>query len=501
MIQRVIPLDSQQTQPWALHSVASTRALEAQAAAQLPEHTLMSRAGLAVAQLAMTVAPDAQTLWIACGPGNNGGDGLEAAVHLKQWGKQVHVTWLANPQTCPADSRMAWKLCEAAGIAIQAQPPESCDLVIDALLGIGAARSLEGQLLALVERINARSAPVLAIDLPSGLNADTGHIASETCIRATHTLALLTLKPGLFTAQGREQCGEIWFDDLQVNTSTAKADALLGYGSTRRRQPQHAAHKGSFGDVCVIGGDKGMTGAALIAAGAALRSGCGRVYVGLLDPCMSVSEVQPELMFRAIEALNLADSTVVCGCGGGQAVAKVLPRVLAQAKRLVLDADALNAIAQDSSLQTLLKHRSARGLPSVLTPHPLEAARLLGATTQEVQAKRVQHAQQLADQWGCVVVLKGSGTVIAAHGQTPIINPTGSARLATAGTGDLLAGMLGGSWARRQDVMKDTSALLSSAAQTVHAHGLLADTADIGLCTASDFLRCITPKFSDVFLR
>jgi hydroxyethylthiazole kinase-like uncharacterized protein yjeF len=492
MIQRVIPPDQPHAQAWPLYSVDSTRALELQAAAQLPEHTLMARAGLAVAQLALSIAPHAQTIWIACGPGNNGGDGLEAAVHLKQWGKQVHVTWLANPQTCPADSRLAWTLCEAAGMAIQAQPPEACDLVIDALLGIGAARSLEGHLLALVECINACGAPVLAIDLPSGLNADTGHVASNTSVRATHTLALLTLKPGLFTALGREQCGEIWFDTLQVDASSAKPSALLGCEATPHKHPQHAAHKGSFGDVCVIGGDKGMTGAALIAAGAALRSGCGRVYVGLLDPCMSVSEVQPELMFRAIDALNLADSTVVCGCGGGQAVAKVLPRVLSQAARLVLDADALNAIAQDTSLPTLLKARQARGKPTILTPHPLEAARLLGTTTQEVQAQRVQHAQQLADQWGCVAVLKGSGTVIAAPGQTPIINPTGNARLATAGTGDLLAGMLGGRWSRHGNAT-DAAKLQQLTAHTVHAHGLLPKAEHPEDACAGDYLKRITP--------
>jgi hydroxyethylthiazole kinase-like uncharacterized protein yjeF len=488
MIERIIPFVPAHT--WPLHGVAASRSLEQAAASHLSAHTLMDRAGLAVARLALAIAPHARSIWIACGPGNNGGDGLEAAVHLHQWGKpagkQVIVTWLGTADRCPADSREAFNRFEQAGLSLAPTAPEQFDLAIDALLGIGSTRAPEGLMLEWITRMNAGPAPVLCVDLPTGLHADTGALLVDAahCVRATHTLSLLTLKPGLFTAHGREQCGDIWFDSLDVNSTAQEPIAWLGAATCQASTPRHAAHKGSFGDVCVIGGDRGMTGAALLAAGAALRSGCGRVYVGLLDACLGVSESQPDLMFRPIEALDLKHSTVVCGCGGGQAVAKVLPRVLSQAARLVLDADALNAVSQDSSLQTLLQHRSARGLPTVLTPHPLEAARLLGTTAQSIQANRLEQAQQLAEKFQCIAVLKGSGTVIAAPGEVPTLNPSGNARLSTAGTGDLLAGMLGGHWSRHADAAQ----CASISAQAVFRHGQLADTSDETVRTAQDFL-------------
>ena len=210
-------------------------------------------------------------------------------------------------------------------------------------------------------------------------------------------------------------------------------------------QPRpHASHKGSFGDVAVIGGASGMTGAALLAASAALHFGAGRVFVSLLDGgAMAVDPNQPELMFRALDALDLKRMTVVCGCGGGDAVRQPLAKVLSTCALAVIDADAINSIAIDSQLQTLLRARARRGQATVLTPHPLEAARLLKLDALQIQHDRLGAAQQIADQYVCVVVLKGSGTVVAAPGLTPAINPTGDARLATAGTGDVLAGMVG----------------------------------------------------------
>lgn len=212
-----------------------------------------------------------------------------------------------------------------------------------------------------------------------------------------------------------------------------------------------------------------MTGAALLAARAALHHGAGRVFVGLLDETgMAVDPVQPELMFRALSALALADMAVVCGCGGGNAVRTPLPRVISTAKAVVIDADAINSISTDTQLQSLLAARGARGVATVLTPHPLEAARLLGTGAAEVQQDRLAAAQALAERFGCVVVLKGSGTVVAGPGQIPAINPTGNARLATAGTGDVLAGMVGAALAAGL-------APFAAAAQCVYAHGLLAD--------------------------
>jgi hydroxyethylthiazole kinase-like uncharacterized protein yjeF len=215
-----------------------------------------------------------------------------------------------------------------------------------------------------------------------------------------------------------------------------------------------------------------MTGAALLAARAALHAGAGRVFVALLesevDSVMQVDLMQPELMFRSPAALDVTHQVLVCGCGGGQAVQAHLPALLANATRSVFDADALNAIAADPSLQALLAARQANGHATILTPHPLEAARLLQCRTQDVQSDRRCSAQQLADQFGCVVVLKGSGSVIAAPGKTALINHSGNALLASPGTGDVLAGMIGA-------LLAAGLTARTAAAQAVFMHGLLAD--------------------------
>ena len=450
-----------------LYTVATTRALETRLAATLPAHTLMQRAGLATARLALAIAPHARTFWIACGPGNNGGDGLEAAMHLQHWGKTALVSWLGSAESAPADARAAHARAVAAGIRFVGAPPTECGCCIDALLGIGARRQPQGQLAEWITHLNTLPVPVLAVDLPSGLDADTG-TAAGPCVRASHTLSLLTLKPGLYTAQGRDQAGQVWFESLGADAAGTPAQAWLGAApaaATRR----HATHKGSYGDVAVIGGAPGMSGAALLAASAALHHGAGRVYVALLDGgSLAVDPVRPELMFRAPEWLDPAQLTVVAGCGGGHAIAAQLPRLLSSAPRLVLDADALNAIANDSQLATLLRARAARQRSTVLTPHPLEAARLLGSTAAAVQQDRLAAAQQLAQQLACCVVLKGSGTVIAEAGETPVINPTGNARLATAGTGDVLAGLIGARLAQGQTAFE-------AAIAAVWLHGQAAD--------------------------
>jgi hydroxyethylthiazole kinase-like uncharacterized protein yjeF len=218
-----------------------------------------------------------------------------------------------------------------------------------------------------------------------------------------------------------------------------------------------------------------MTGAALLAASAALHGGAGRVYVGLLgDPGLSCDVAQPELMFRAPAALPLSELTVVCGCGGGAAVAALLPQVLDAAPRLVLDADALNALAADPAPWTpRLRQRAARGWATVLTPHPLEAARLLGSSAADVQNNRLAAAQTLADQFQSVVVLKGSGSIITAPGQTPVINPTGNGLLGTAGTGDVLAGLTGARLAAMPQA--NAEAAFTAAAHACWQHGAAAD--------------------------
>ncbi len=452
---------------WPLHDAAATRAIEAASAAGLPLHTLMQRAGAAVARLALALAPHARTVWVACGPGNNGGDGLEAAMRLRQWGGQPVVTWEGDEARAPADARASLQRAREAGVAFAAEPPPAFDLAIDALYGLGSRRSLEGCAAHWAARMARSGAPVLAVDLPSGLDADTGTCASAS-VQAHHTLSLLTLKPGLFTAQGRDASGQVWFDDLGVAADAQAAAARLLPAPDDPPRP-HASHKGSWGDVAVIGGAPGMTGAALLAARAALHGGAGRVFVGLLDDgAMAVDPSQPELMLRPVAALDFSALHLACGCGGGEAVHAVLPRAVQQARSLVLDADALNALANDSALQTSVRARGARGRPTVLTPHPLEAARLLQVTVHEVQADRLAAARALADRLGAVMVLKGSGTVVVAADGSAWINPTGSARLATAGTGDVLAGMVAARMARGVEVIR-------AAGDAVFTHGQVAD--------------------------
>ena len=472
-----------------LFDVATTRRIEQFAAATLPPHTLMQRAGLAVARLAMAIAPHAQCIWVACGPGNNGGDGFQAAMHLQRWGKKVVVTWTGTGEkNLPHDAEIARKEAWAAGVSFTREPPANFDLCIDALLGIGAtldpAREGSASILHWLRLMAQSHAPRLAVDLPSGLNADTGIAsaihsgatrADKNWSRALFTLSLLTLKPGLFTFEGRDSAGEVWFDDLGVDIPSAEPPSawLIGADSLTTPRRQHKAHKGSFGDVAILGGESTvsshMAGAALLAASAALHAGAGRVFVALLgENCLTVDTSQPELMFRSLDALDLRHQVVVCGCGGGEAIRAVLPKVLSAAKRLVLDADALNAISNDSQLQTLVKARAARGYATILTPHPLEAARLLQTSTAQVQSDRLKAASELAELYQAVVVLKGSGSVIAAPGQTSRINSSGNALLATAGTGDVLAGMVGASLASGLQAF-------DAACSSVFHHGRIAD--------------------------
>ncbi len=477
-----------------LFDVAHTRRIEQAALAPLAPHALMQRAGDAVARLALALAPHAQRVRIVAGTGNNGGDGLDAAIRLQHAGKAVEVLLLGEPQA--DDARDALARARDAGVAIHAEvtaPLGTQDLAIDALLGIGASRPAEGALRDAIAALNALPCPVLAIDLPSGLAADTGRPLGEA-VHATHTLSLLTLKPGLFTAAGRDHAGTVWFDDIGVDTSREAPEAWLGGAATGDAPARrHAQHKGSFGDVAVVGGASGMAGAALLAGRAALAAGAGRVFVEMLDAqAPAFDAARPELMLRPgwsqrVDRETLARSTVVCGCGGGDAVRAVLPTLLSGSARLVLDADALNAIAADEALRRQLRARAGRDQATVLTPHPLEAARLLGVDSTQVQADRLASARRLADDCACVVVLKGSGSVIAAPDRAPCINASGDASLASAGTGDVLAGWLGGHWAQRDEADANERAW-HAARHAVWWHGAAAEVAARPVLRAAELI-------------
>jgi hydroxyethylthiazole kinase-like uncharacterized protein yjeF len=484
VIHRIEALDA----PAALHGVAAARRIEAQAAQDLPPHTLMQRAGLAVARLAAGVAPHARRVWVAAGPGNNGGDGFEAALLLHAGGRDVHVTAQGDPARLPADAAASLARAVAAGVPIGSTLPLAPpDLAIDALLGLGVTRAPGEAMLALISALNEAACARLAVDLPSGIDANTGQPHGRVAVTATHTLSLLTLKPGLFTGAGREFCGELWFDDLGAEGARASepADAWCVGRATvvsTRAARGHAGHKGRFGDVVTIGGAVGMCGALVLAARSALAGGAGRVFACALDPSMpALDPLAPELMWRPDywrELSALHASTVVAGCGGGEAIRDALPTLLSRSARLVLDADALNAVAADAGLQSQLAARSRQRRDTVLTPHPLEAARLLGLPdASAVQADRLRAAQALADRFGCTVVLKGSGSVIAVAQRAPAICPTGNARLASAGTGDVLAGWLAGLWATAQAQAAPPSAFDVAQAAT-WLHGAAAHEGD-----------------------
>jgi hydroxyethylthiazole kinase-like uncharacterized protein yjeF len=496
-----------------LYDAATARTVEARALAALPGYTLMQRAGGAVAALARAVKPNTCRVLVLAGPGNNGGDGFEAALQLHMVGYEVTVVAYGDETRCPVDAQTALQRARLGGVAIQ-RPGESGlaalerfgpdDLVIDALLGRGLSRAVTGELALAIARLNQLALDVLAVDLPSGLPSDTGWLAgtaSSPGARARWTLALLTMAPGLWTAQGRDQSGEIWFDDLGVTDPGLAPQANLTLRPARPSTREHSSNKGSFGDVWVVGGATGMTGAVALAARAAVHAGAGRVYLQPLgDDAPGFDALAPELMVRPSMSASaqqaggataeipsgreLSAATVVAGCGGGAAIAARLPGLMEHSHRLVLDADALNATAASSDLQLALLQRSARGLATVLTPHPLEAARLLGRSAAEVQADRLAAARALVDRFGCAVVLKGSGSVVAAPGLTPHINPSGNAALSTPGSGDVLSGWLAGWWSqlsRPTNTPAEASAwaphALAACAYAVWSHGRAAELA------------------------
>lgn len=492
-------------QPWPLHDTAATRALEARALALAAPHAVMERAGVSAARLLLALQPHARHIAVLAGPGNNGGDGLVAARHLHRLGLDVRVLHLAASTRQPSDAAHASAQARSEGLRFVAGTNEltQADVVIDALLGLGSHREPEGAIAEAVHWANAWSGtdaaahapahggagthrpdkpgkPILALDLPSGLHADTGARLGAACIKARWTLSLLTLKPGLFTAEGRDLAGDIWLDTLgsfEPSTATAWLGPASAPPTPGLATRLHAQHKGSFGDVLVVGGAAGMQGAVWLAARAALTAGAGRVYACPLSPGSTAP--WPEVMMRDPAWTNrdagLQRCTVVCGCGGGQTVAEALPAVLAQAPRLVLDADALNRVAEQTELQQMLTQRASAGQTTVLTPHPLEAARLLGVDVVAVQRDRLAAAQALAHQWNTVVVLKGSGTVVTSPNQAPWINANGNARLATPGSGDVLGGWLGGVWAQSAQHGSPLDSALHAARLAVWLHGRAAE--------------------------
>lgn len=483
-----------------LYSVAQVRAIEQAAFALVPSSTLMQRAGRAVADTALLMLPatSKQSILIAAGPGNNGGDALEAAALLVQAGHHVAVVLLADPLALPTDAQAALTQARASSadfIDLQSACSNlHWSLVLDGLFGIGLTRPLQGPYQQLVAFINALPCPVLAIDIPSGLDADTGAIVGPDGIAvvASRTLTFIANKPGLHTAHGRDCAGLVEVNDLQID--------LHGFGkpcaelnrpplfAAAVRPRTHASHKGSYGDVAIVGGAEGMAGAVILSARMAAYAGAGRVFAGFVGPAVSYDSMQPELMCRSADAVDMSHGVLVLGPGMGtsRTANDLLSRALASAQPLVLDADALNLLAAEPALQSKLVARRA---PALLTPHPLEAARLLACSAENIQADRSHAAATLANKLQAVVILKGSGSVIAHPDGRLVINSTGNPALATAGSGDVLAGLCGALLAQHWP-------LWEAALAAPYLHGAAADelvaqgTGPAGL-TASELLPVI----------
>ncbi len=475
--------------PLTLLTLAELRTLEARAAAALPPHTLMARAGAAAAQCvidALEHDPDSRALpvWLAAGPGNNGGDALVMAERLHRAGIPVRVCMPVEVK--PDDARWALDAARAAGVSIDDKPPASFDGVgwlVDGMFGIGLTRPLEGVFAEIAARMTRRaraSGRVLALDVPSGLNSDTGSpVNGGEAVRATDTITFIGAKPGHFTSLGRDLTGRLFVSTLEVDASAApsivlNAPALFGACMPPR---DNATHKGTFGSLAVVGGDTGMCGAPVLAARMALYGGAGKVHVAFLgEGFPPYDPPHPELMLHHVDdlALDRMDALAIgCGMGSSERAKTVLTDALKLDVPKLLDADALNLVAKDDALASAVAARGAQGDPCILTPHPLEAARLLQTDAKTVQADRITAARQLAARYAAIAVLKGSGTVIASPDGRVAVNPTGNAGLATGGTGDVLGGLIGALLAQKLPAYE-------AALAGVWLHGLAAQTLSDG---------------------
>ena len=455
--------------------------LEMRAANQLGAGTLMKRAGAAAAELIMKRLEDAgveqRRVTLLVGPGNNGGDALACACELREKGAVVNVVLPGGRRPTSALALAQLERWTQAGGTTYDDPymTEKADCVVDGLFGTGLAKPITGDYLDAVLWFNERQALKVSLDIPSGLNPVTGHwTGSYPGCSADVTITFLCVKSGLYMCEGADAAGEIVLNELDVSVPLSPLSVIGTDEFPRVLRPRvKNSHKGDYGSVAVIGGTDGMIGASILAARAALISGAGRVTLECrAEHAPHVDMVYPEIMF-ATKPVNLEDfDAIVLGCGLGtsaEAKARVIEALNCQ-KPLILDADALSIIAADIKLQDMVLARRA---PTVLTPHPGEAARLLRRDTAGVTADRVAACRELAVQTGAIVVLKGAGTVISMRSSRTWINPTGSPMLATGGSGDVLAGMIGAMFAQGYDMVESVLA-------AVYFHGLSAEGLEAG---------------------
>ncbi|AZZ90799.1 NAD(P)H-hydrate dehydratase [Hahella sp. KA22] len=476
--------------PKDLYTAAQVRQLDAlaiQSMAAENGYELMQRAGRSAFRALMRRWPEAERLTLFCGGGNNGGDGYVVAELALRHNLQVEIFALSDPQNLQGEAAQAFASCRAAGVDVTMWSPVSSisgDIIVDAMLGTGLSGEVRDDYAAAITAINAAGKPIIALDIPSGLCADTGMPLGAT-VNAAMTVTFIGMKRGLLTGEAPDYAGELVFDELDAPTdiyskippACRRSDFSLAVKLAVARKS--SSHKGMFGRVLVVGGDSGFGGAAIMAAEAAYRAGCGLVSCATRAAHVGAGLSRlPEVMFREInsrgELLVMLESADVIALGPGLGKEPwgqmCLQTCLDAGKPMVVDADALNMIAAR-------KHQLSPH--SLMTPHPGEAARLLECSVADVMRDRFAAARDLAKTYNCHVLLKGVGTVLAAPDQEEqVVVQAGNPGMACGGMGDVLTGLAAGLLAQG---MKPLAAAELAAAW----HGAAADSATESVAQAS----------------
>jgi NAD(P)H-hydrate epimerase len=466
--------NTMQKLPTILYRAAQVRELDRIAIQErnIPGFELMSRAGYEVFQCIRNKWPDARSVAVFCGSGNNAGDGYITAGLALEAGLKVAVYSLAEPANLKGDALTAYrKYSEAKGTVISFQGGQVIDaeVIVDALLGTGLDRPVTGLYAAAIQVIKQSPACVIAVDIPSGLHADTGNVMGCT-VKADCTLTFIGLKQGLFTGHAADYCGEIFFASLAVPDDifqqvSPSAVRVVKIPLPRRHR---CSHKGDYGHVLIVGGDRGYSGAARLAGEAALRVGAGLVSVATRSEHAGLMNLsRPELMCHGVEtAGQLAvllekAGVVVVGPGLGQSdwAKELFIAAINSRKKLIVDADGLNLLAKSPVVNP----------DWIITPHPGEAARLLNCSTTAIQQDRFASALRLQAKYGGIAILKGSGTLIASADELAV-STTGNPGMASGGMGDVLAGVIAG-------LLAQGLSLKNAAQQGVYSHGQAADLA------------------------
>ena len=438
----------------------------------IPGIVLMKQAGRVAFEALLERWPQADQITVFCGAGNNGGDGYIIAALAQQRGIQTCLVQLASAEKLQGDARTAWQFACDAGAPMfsfaeflaqrdnEAANVLTSGIIVDALFGIGLARAVEGDYRQAIEMINSSGLPVLAVDVPSGLHSDTG-VVMGVAVEAALTVSFIGRKVGLYTGQGLALAGEKVFNDLDVPDEVYRdevpvAEVLSLEHLLKRVAPRaRDAHKGVFGHVLIVGGDTGFGGAALMAAEAAARTGAGLVSVATRPEHVPAMLARcPEIMVRGVpsgqelEPLLKAPSVIVLGPGLGRSPwsEQMLQQVLMANKALVIDADALNLLSEGRIGRIEQSTREPwTAQPHVLTPHPGEAARLLGVSNADIQLDRLSACRQLQAKYQGTVLLKGAGTLVAGQDEAGLLKicPYGNPGMATGGMGDVLSGVIG----------------------------------------------------------